>query len=240
MAINSLKQESCDDCVSREEAIKAIDNVLSEYSIYFLFRDRCTEALMLLPSVQPNREKHEAGRNETTVGMTKEKIDILKRLRGKMDDDMLDTFYETKDEEREALSEAIKILDQGFDVDKHDAEVIKETVASVWGKPPCDDAISRQAVMDALCDRCDLFHRNGEQTCLTKCEEYRFLATLPLVYPQNTEVLDKIRAEIEEQIERDFAFAKTEEVKMPVHYGTANGLQVAVRITDKYRGERNE
>lgn len=42
-----------DDCVSREEAIKAIDNVLSEYSIYFLFRDRCTEALMLLPSVQP-------------------------------------------------------------------------------------------------------------------------------------------------------------------------------------------
>lgn len=71
-----------------------------------------------------NGYKHgyEAGRNETTVGMTKKKIDILKRLRGKMDDDMLDTFYETKDEEREALSEAIKILDQGFDVDNHDSD----------------------------------------------------------------------------------------------------------------------
>lgn len=82
-----------------------------------------------------------AGRNETTVGMTKKKIDILKRLRGKMDDDMLDTFYETKDEEREALSEAIKILDQGFDVDKHDTEVIKETVESIWGKPPYTDVL---------------------------------------------------------------------------------------------------
>ena len=48
-------------------------------------------------------------------------------------------------------------------------------------------------------------------------------------------MLDEIRAEIEEQIERDFVFAKTEEVKVPVHYGTANGLQVAARIIDKYR-----
>lgn len=51
----------------------------------------------------------------------------------------------------------------------------------------------------------------------------------------DSDTLDKIQAEIEEQIERDFAFAKTEEVKVPVHYGTANGLQVAVRIINKYR-----
>ena len=37
---------------------------------------------------------------------------------------------------------------------------------------------SRQAVLDALCDECELFHKNGEQTCLTKCESYHFLATL--------------------------------------------------------------
>lgn len=47
----------------------------------------------------------------------------------------------------------------------------------------CEDAISRQAVMDALCDGCELF-KNGEQTCFTKCEEYHFLATLPPVTPQ--------------------------------------------------------
>ena len=49
---------------------------------------------------------------------------------------------------------------------------------------PCEDAISRQAVMYALCDICELFHKNGEETCLTKCESYRFLATLPSVEPK--------------------------------------------------------
>lgn len=37
---------------------------------------------------------------------------------------------------------------------------------------------SRQAVLDALCDECELSCKNGEQTCLTKCESYHFLATL--------------------------------------------------------------
>ena len=44
--------------------------------------------------------------------------------------------------------------------------------------------------------------------------------------------LDDIKAEIEKQIERDFSYAETEEYKVPCHYGTANGLQVALRIID--------
>lgn len=48
---------------------------------------------------------------------------------------------------------------------------------------PCE-AVSRQAVMDALCDGCELFHKNGEQICLSKCEEYHFLVTLPPVIPK--------------------------------------------------------
>ena len=48
---------------------------------------------------------------------------------------------------------------------------------------PCEDAISRQAVMDALCDNCELFKNRG-QTCSSKCEEYHFLATLSPVTPQ--------------------------------------------------------
>lgn len=58
---------------------------------------------------------------------------------------------------------------------------------------PCDDAISRQVVMDALCDECELFHKNGEQTCLTKCESYHFLSTLPSVTLKPIECDDAIR-----------------------------------------------
>ena len=49
---------------------------------------------------------------------------------------------------------------------------------------------------------------------------------------RNGTPLDEIKAIMEKQIERDFAFAETETLKVPCHYGTANGLQVAVRILD--------
>ena len=49
-------------------------------------------------------------------------------------------------------------------------------------------------------------------------------------------VIEDIKAEIEKQIERDFAYAEIEEHKVTCHYGTANGLQVAIRIIDKYIG----
>lgn len=44
--------------------------------------------------------------------------------------------------------------------------------------------------------------------------------------------LDDVKAEIEKQIERDFAFAETETLKVPCHYGIANGLQNAIRFLD--------
>lgn len=53
-------------------------------------------------------------------------------------------------------------------------------ILELLDQQPYEDAISRQAVIDALCDECELY-KNGEQTCLTKCEEYHFLATLPSV-----------------------------------------------------------
>jgi hypothetical protein len=62
--------------------------------------------------------------------------------------------------------------------EKHDEEVIKETVASVWGKPPCDDAISRQAVLDCQ----QIFYDNaGYKTYYVDIEDIK---DLPLVYPQ--------------------------------------------------------
>ena len=45
-------------------------------------------------------------------------------------------------------------------------------------------------------------------------------------------LIDDVKAEIEKQIERDFAFAETETLKVPCHYGIANGLQNAIRFLD--------
>ena len=44
--------------------------------------------------------------------------------------------------------------------------------------------------------------------------------------------LDSIKAEMEKQIERDFDYSKTETLKVPYHYGSAGGLQVAVKMLD--------
>lgn len=51
---------------------------------------------------------------------------------------------------------------------------------------------------------------------------------------QKRQAIEDIRAEIEEQIERDFRFAETEDHKVPCHYGTANGLQVALSIIERH------
>jgi hypothetical protein len=64
-------------------------------------------------------------------------------------------------------------------LNKNDLKVIIKAL----DQEPCEDAISRQTVINALCDGCELF-KNGEQTCRSKCEEYHFLATLPPVIPQ--------------------------------------------------------
>ena len=44
--------------------------------------------------------------------------------------------------------------------------------------------------------------------------------------------LDEVKANIEKQIERDFEYAETETLKVPCHYGIANGLQNAIRFLD--------
>lgn len=48
------------------------------------------------------------------------------------------------------------------------------------------------------------------------------------------EVFEDIKGEIEKQIKRDFLYAENEQHFVPCHYGTANGLQVAMRIIDSH------
>lgn len=95
----------------------------------------------------------------------------------------------TKEEALNIMSQMIKD-EEGF-LSDNTVEAHKMAIQAL-SQEPCDDAISRQAVMDALCDKCELFHKNGEQTCLTKCESYHFLATLPSVTKKPIERDDAI------------------------------------------------
>lgn len=52
--------------------------------------------------------------------------------------------------------------------------------------------------------------------------------------------LDDVKAKIEKQIERDFAFAEIETVKVPYHYGIANGLQNAIGFLDNISKAESE
>lgn len=70
----------------------------------------------------------------------------------------------------------------GEDIWGKDLEALDLAIKAL-AQEPCEDAISRQAVMNAFCDGCELF-KTGEQTCHSKCEEYHFLATLPSVRPK--------------------------------------------------------
>jgi len=51
---------------------------------------------------------------------------------------------------------------------------------------PCNDCVSREAVFDWLCEGCERYHWNGDNVCLTKCEDYRTIAKLPFVQPTSS------------------------------------------------------
>ena len=55
-----------------------------------------------------------------------------------------------------------------------------ETAVKMMEQEPYEDCISRQSVLNALCNDCELY-KNEKQTCFSKCEEYHFLVTLPSV-----------------------------------------------------------
>ena len=94
---------------------------------------------------------------------------------------------------------------------------------------PCEDCISRQAVLDTL-DTTDKFmdeERTVEtyKALLKECYE-----TLSPVTPKQSDVFDKIRAEIEQTAD--------EEQKHDEKW--AIGLRYAVKIIDKYKAENME
>lgn len=58
------EQKPCDDCVSREAVIEILKDVFDEYEVFLIgvsgqLPIKCVKAIYSLPSVQPNREKHD-------------------------------------------------------------------------------------------------------------------------------------------------------------------------------------
>lgn len=69
-------------------------------------------------------------------------------------DDWAEFWGFTREEYEEFLDMAIKALE--FDLDKHDEEVIKNTVESIWVEP-CEDCISREALRNLICQHNDKY-----------------------------------------------------------------------------------
>lgn len=121
----------------------------------------------------------------------------------------------------------------GVDFSKHDEDIIKETVASIWGKP-CADAVSRQAV-DELSK--ELVHTTRDKADFL-CNFWERLQKLPSAYPQNTDVLDKIKAEIE-RYQADCNLSCSDDANCRICDKIT--FDTIYRIIDKYRkGQTNE
>ena len=89
-----------------------------------------------------------------------------------------------------------------------------EEIVKALDQEPCEDAVSRQAVLD-------LVNSDWKHECLETD-----VASLPSVNPQES-ILDKIRTEIEQVVNQE----KFHDEKW------ALGLKYALHIIDKYKAE---
>lgn len=120
---------------------------------------------------------------------------------------------------------AIAIMD-GVPLDRHDEELIKDTVASIWGEP-CEDAVSREAVINYICEGKECYKEDCKGKLYKRCIDLQWVYNLPSVTPQ-TDILDTIRAQIVDRAQRT------------MNDNRASGMWTCVNIIDKYRAESEE
>ena len=101
-------------------------------------------------------------------------------------------------------------------------------------REPCEDAVSRKAVLDAMSDTWKHICFVARRKHPTKGEEAVYsdmcgtINRVPPVTPKPLDtVLDEIRAEIDEQYDRVY----------PYNISCAEGLEMALEIIDKYKAE---
>ena len=110
--------------------------------------------------------------------------------------------------------------------------VERDDILELLEQEPCEDYISREKLDKALYER---FHEEDSPNNITNVHlgaVRNFVQEFPSVNPQpKTDVLDKIKAEIER--ERSFQRAIDE-------YDVATGLRKALEILDKYKAESED
>ena len=132
---------------------------------------------------------------------------------------------------KDILEEATETDDSVCYVTADDADALKAAINSLEYEQiePCEDAISRQAVLDAIEDD----NRNGHYSCFASNNDAQcfkgVIGELPSVNPQEpkTDVLDKIKDEIIDK------------------YMTATGdvntvAKGCLKIIDKYKAESED
>jgi hypothetical protein len=97
---------------------------------------------------------------------------------------------------------------------------------------PCEDAISKQAVLDGLASIAKAKAKSDAQKSLMGRVMF-FAEHLPPVTPKQTDALDKIRAEIDQK-QYDFMADKDYDD------GIRFGLMLAYQIIDKYKAESDD
>lgn len=96
----------------------------------------------------------------------------------KIDDDKYNSIMTMYDTFPLDMKEwGLQAIHDGVPLDKHDEELIKDTVASIWGEP-CEDCISREEALEIMCDTCPMYN------CLMKCSSYTHIEKMPFVTPQ--------------------------------------------------------
>ena len=89
---------------------------------------------------------------------------------------------------------------------------------------PCEDCVSRQAVLEHICEGKECYKEECKGRTLKRCPDLQWVFDLPSVKPQEprTDVLDKIKAEID-------SYCSDNRDKN-------DGLYIAMQIIYKYKG----
>lgn len=79
----------------------------------------------------------------------------------------------------------------------------QDKTIKVLEQEPCEDSISRQAVIEHICEGKDCYKKNCKGILYNRCPDIEWVNELPPITPTQEPILDKIRAEIDRIYERE-------------------------------------
>ena len=132
----------------------------------------------------------------------------------------------TREEAISIMNVIVHMLEPQYDTDRIEDAV--EMAIKALEQEPCNDAISRQAVINGIDNYIEKVQSTGAKDDFISFEEL-VVKVLPPVTSQEP-IIDKIRNEINEQYDRVH----------PYNLSCAEGLEMALGIIQKYKAESEE